>query len=53
MCPRKYLRTRKDTGKLKYQNAKGKMTEQNSKPRAKSAHNLDFELWFVSLIFYL
>jgi hypothetical protein len=44
MCRRKYLRTREDTGKLKYQNAKGKMTEQNSKWLAESAQNFSFEL---------
>jgi hypothetical protein len=39
----KYLRPRKDTSKLKYQNAKGKMTEQNSKWLVESAHNFSFE----------
>jgi len=44
MCQHKYLRTRKDTGELKYQNAKGKMTEQNSKWLAENAHSFSFEL---------
>jgi hypothetical protein len=44
VCQRKYLRTRKDTGKLKYQNAKGKMTEQNSEWLDESAQDFSFEL---------